>query len=104
MKKILPILFVCLAAFFALFAWKCGFYSIEPIGAVPEGTTWVVWREADEPFFESADALCLRKLGSVSLMARGIALGKAPKDRIIFKLPYWRFAYLRSTNGQEFDR
>ena len=81
-----------------------GFYSIQPIGAVPDGQTWLVMRGDDEPFFESADGRCLRRIGSVSLLARGVALGQAPKDRILVRLPYWRFAYLQSTGGQDFDR
>jgi hypothetical protein len=81
-----------------------GFYSIQPIGAVPDGQTWLVLRADDEQFFESADARCLRRLGSVSLLSRAVALGQAPKDRILIRLPYWRFAYLQSTDGQEFGR
>jgi hypothetical protein len=81
-----------------------GFYSIQPLGAVPDGQTWLVMRSDDEPFFESADGRCLRRLGSVSLLTRGVALGQAPSDRILIRLPYWRFAYLQSTGGQEFNR
>lgn len=82
---------------------KLGFYSIQPIGAVPEGATVIVWRESDEPFFNSADGMCLRRTGSVSLMCRMMAIGAAPKDRILLRLPYQRWAYLRSTDGKEFD-
>lgn len=82
---------------------KLGFYSIQPIGAVPEGATAIVWRESDEPFFNSADGMCLRRTGSVSLMCRLMAMGAAPKDRILLRLPYQRWAYLRSTDGKEFE-
>lgn len=89
----------------AAFAYaKLGFYSIQPIGAIPEGATAIVWRESDEPFFNSADGMCLRRTGSVSLMCRMMAMGAAPKDRILLRLPYQRWAYLRSTDGKEFDR
>lgn len=89
----------------AAFAYaKLGLYSIQPIGAVPEGATAIVWRESDEPFFNSADGMCLRRTGSVSLMCRMMAMGAAPKDRILLRLPYQRWAYLRSTDGKEFDR
>jgi len=81
-----------------------GFYTIQPIGAIPKGVTLWVWRATDEPFFNSADSVCLRKTGQVSLLTRGIALSQAPKDRIILRLPYLEFAYLQSTNGQKFDR
>jgi hypothetical protein len=87
-----------------LVATQVGFYSIQPIGAVPEGATWLVWRASDEPFFHSADSLCLKRIGSVSLLCRGLALAQAPKDRIILRLPYWEFAYFLSTGGKKFQR
>lgn len=91
-------------AFGILFYFFCGFYSIQPIGALPEGSTAIVWRESGEPFFNSPDALCLERTGGVSLMCRGMAMGEAPTDRIIARLPYMEWAYLRSTGGQSFDR
>ena len=84
--------------------WKMGFYSIQPIGALPEGSTVIVWREGDEPFFNSADALCLARTDGVSLLCRGMAMGAAPKDRIVLRLPYQEWAYLQSTGGRQFDR
>jgi hypothetical protein len=83
---------------------KLGFYSIQPIGAVPDGATAIVWREDGEPFFNSADGLCLERVGEVSLMCRAMAAGQAPTDRIVMRLPYQRWAYLQSTGGKEFDR
>jgi len=83
---------------------QVGFYSVQPIGAIPEGITWLVWRASNEPFFNSPDALCLKRMGSVSLLCRGLALAQAPKDRIILRLPYWELAYLLSTGGREFER
>lgn len=87
-----------------LFYFFCGFYSIPPIGALPEGRTVVVWREGGEPFFNSPDALCLERMGGVSLMCRGMAMGQGPTDRIILRLPYQEWAYLNSTGGQSFGR
>ena len=87
--------------FFYIF---CGFYTVQPIGALPSGGTAVVWRAKGERFFNSPDALCLERLGGVSLLCRGMAMGQAPTDRIIFRLPYQRWAYLASTDGQEFER
>tara|TARA_R110002033_G_scaffold15074_1_gene43223 strand:+ start:2119 stop:2352 length:234 start_codon:yes stop_codon:yes gene_type:complete len=77
---------------------------VQPIGALPEGSTAIVWRESGEPFFNSADALCLERTGGVSLLCRGMAMGQAPIDRIILRLPYMGFAYSMSTGGKEFDR
>jgi len=97
---VIPLLVLTLC----ILATQVGFYSVQPIGAIPEGITWLVWRASNEPFFNSADALCLKKMGGVSLLCRGLALAQAPKDRIILKLPYWEFAYLLSTGGREFER
>lgn len=87
-----------------LFYVFCGFYTVQPIGAMPDGATVVVWRDSGEPFFNSADALCLERMGGVSLMCRGMAMGQAPTDRIVLRLPYLDFAYSMSTGGREFDR
>jgi hypothetical protein len=88
----------------ALFYVFCGFYSVQPIGALPEGSTAIVWRNTGEPFFNSPDALCLERMGGVSLMCRGMAMSQAPIDRIVVRLPFIELAYLQSTDGQSFDR
>lgn len=93
-----------IVAFVALFYFFCGFYTVQPIGALPDGATAIVWRESGEPFFNSPDALCLERMGGVSLLCRGMAMGQAPTDRIILRLPYQGWAYRQSTGGQEFDR
>lgn len=93
-----------IGVFALLFYFFCGFYTVQPIGALPEGRTAIVWRASGEPFFDSADALCLERTGSVSLMCRAMAMGEAPTDRIILRLPYMHFAYTMSTGGREFDR
>ncbi len=92
------------AGFTGLFYAFCGFYTVQPIGALPEGATAIVWRNSGEPFFNSADALCLERTGGVSLMCRAMAMGQAPTDRIIIRLPYLHFAYTISTGGKEFER
>lgn len=89
------------ALFFVSF---CGLYSIQPLGALPEGGTALVWRAEGEPIFNSPDALCLERLGGVSLLCRGLAMSEAPTDRIILRLPYQAWAYSLSTGGQKFDR
>jgi hypothetical protein len=82
----------------------CGFYTVQPIGALPEGGTAIVWRASGEPFFNSPDRLCLERMGGVSLLCRGMAMTRAPTDRIILRLPYQEWAYSASTGGQTFDR
>ena len=88
----------------ALFYLFCGFYTIQPIGALPEGATAIVWRASGEPFFNSPDALCMEQLGGVSLFCRGMAMAHAPTDRIVLRLPYQGWAYSASTGGKEFER
>jgi hypothetical protein len=95
---------IVLAVFAVGFYMFCGFYSVQPIGALPQGGTAIVWRATDEPFFNSPDALCLERMGGVSLLCRGMAMAQAPTDRIIIRIPYQEWAYRASTGGQPFDR
>lgn len=84
-----------------------GVFTIQPIGAIPDGITFIYHsRNPEMPLFSSPDGLCLEMQGSVSLLCRGMALGAMEElaDRIVLRLPYQHWAYLRSTDGQEFDR
>lgn len=83
---------------------QVGFYSVQPIGALPNGITLLVWRHSGEPFFNSPDAMSMKVTGGVSLMSRAMAIAAGPKDRIIMRLPYIDTFYLLSTGGQKFDR
>jgi hypothetical protein len=103
-RKAFLSIFILLALGIAILATQVGFYSIQPIGAIPEGTTWLVWRAKGERFFNSADRVCLDRLGSVSLFSRAIALGQAAKERIIVRLSYWEYAYRQSIGGRELER
>lgn len=83
-----------------------GVFTIQPIGAIPEGITFVYHSRGSEmPFFSSPDALCIQMQGSVSLLCRASAISAASDltDRIIIRLSYSRWAYLQSTGGIEFD-
>lgn len=104
-KKILAI-FIILIIGVSVFAYnKLTIFTIQPIGALPEGITLVIWQRGDMNFFESADGLCLRKVGGVSLMCRMSFLGGVTdKDNILIKLPFSEYAYLKSTGGRNFDR
>jgi len=99
-----PLIIAAIVAFVGLFWFFCGFYTIQPIGALPDGKTAIVWRASGEPFFNSPDSLCLERMGGVSLLCRGMAMAQAPTDRIIVRLPYQHWAYTASTGGQEFGR
>jgi hypothetical protein len=84
-----------------------GFFVIQPIGAIPEGGTILYLRLGTAmPFISSADGLLDEKVGDVSLLGRGLALGIAAKileKRKIFPLPYMPFLYQISTKGKTFD-
>lgn len=84
-----------------------GVFTVQPIGALPEGVTIIYHSRGSEmPFFSSPDGLCLEMSGSVSLLCRGIALAGVEElaDRIILRLPYIHSAYLLSTGGMEFEQ
>jgi len=103
------IVIIVLIALFIV-AWiliRPGVFTVQPIGAIPNGVTFIYYsRSSAMPFFASPDGICLKIQGSVSLLCRSLALGAASPltDRVIIRLPYIREAYLLSTGGQEFDR
>jgi hypothetical protein len=82
-------------------------FVIQPLGAVPEGRTVVIWRRTKTKFIDSADAVCLREMGGVNLFCRVAVLGGIVGEDgkgIPLRLPYSRTLYLVSTGGKEFDR
>jgi hypothetical protein len=100
---------VSFIAFVSLFWFvvRPGVFTIQPIGALPEGVTLIYHsRKPEMPVFSSPDGLCLQIQGSVNLICRAATLSAAEElaDRIIVRLPYSHWAYLRSTDGQEFTR
>jgi hypothetical protein len=99
-----PLILVVLVVSALPIYWNFGLYTVQPLDALPEGGTLVVWRVGNEPFFNSPDATCLRMQGSVSLLCRGVAFGVAPTERIVLRLPYQHWAYLWSTSSETFDR
>lgn len=73
---------------------------IQPIGALPEGRTVIVTRLTNVQFIDSADAICQRTMGGVSLLCRGVVLGRiAEEGNILLRLPYSKQLYLWSTGG-----
>ncbi len=80
-------------------------FVVPPIGAVPEGKTLIISRMSNTQFIDSADAMCERTQGGVSILCRGMLLGSiAENSKIHLRLPYNRSLYLISTNGQTYDR
>jgi hypothetical protein len=104
-RRIFLLTVAVLASLGAFCYFKLGVYTVQPIGAIPEGGTVVIWRDSEAPFFDSPDGLCLRRAGEVSLLLRAVAMKEAPtEEQIILRLPYSEFAYLQSTGGKSFDR
>ena|SRR5688572_20196202 len=80
-------------------------FVISPIGAVPEGRTLVLSRTRATLFIDSADAVCERIQGGVSLLCRGMVMGQIVNGTSIYaRLPYSRTLYLWSTAGKTYDR
>lgn len=94
-----------IALFFRIF---CGIFVIQPIGAIPDGTTIVYWRSGSNmPFIGSADGLLEKSGSGVSLLGRGVMLGNMADivlKKEIFRVGYSKTLYLISTGGKEFDR
>jgi hypothetical protein len=101
----LVVLVVILVA--AWFLVAPGVFTVQPIGALPDGVTFIYHSRSPKiPFFSSPDGLCLEIQGSVSLLCRASALAasKDLTDRIMLKLPYNHWAYLMSTGGREYEK
>ena len=91
----------------AWFVISPGVFVQQPIGAVPEGITMIYYGRGPRlPVITSADGMCLKMQGAVSLFCRASALAglSALSDRVIVRLPYSETAYLWTTSGQSFDR
>lgn len=80
-------------------------FVIQPIGAIPQGATLVVPRTGKLEFIDSADALCDRSEGGVSLLCRLAMLSAAvDKDKIYARFSYSDWLYSYSTGGKKFGR
>ncbi|WP_122314243.1 hypothetical protein [Pseudomonas cichorii] len=80
-------------------------FAVPPIGAVPEGRTVIMLRLNKTNFIDSADAMCVRIQGYVSLMCRGMTMaGVVKATTIIARLPYSETIYKISTGGNTYER
>ena len=80
-------------------------FVVQPIGAVPEGKTLVILRLNKTNFIDSADGMCDRINGGVSLFCRGVMLAAVVKNsQILFRLPYSEALYLISTGGKQYAK
>ena len=99
------IIFVSTAILLVVFLSQVTFFIIQPIGAIPEGKTLVILRMNKTDFIDSADAMCDREMGGVSLMCRVMMMGAVvDKGTILVRLPYSEFLYHISTDGKEYGR
>lgn len=91
------------AAIFAYFSLTV--FVIQPIGAVPEGRTLVTSRVGKMKFLDSADAICEREMGGVSLLCRGMMMGRFLEETTVYlRLPYSETLYLWSTGGRQYGQ
>jgi hypothetical protein len=89
----------------ALAATQITFFIVQPIGAVPDGRTVVIWRLKTMKFIDSADGWCEREVGGVNLLCRAGVLGKVGSEGVIIaRLPYSETLYLWSTGGRTYSR
>lgn len=106
-KKII-VAMLSFTIFLLAFYFCVGVFLVQPIGAIPDGTTVLYWRFATNmPFISSADGILLDNGQKVSLLGRGIVLGKVSElmeRRKILTFPYSRALYLISTGGREFEK
>lgn len=81
-------------------------FVIQPIGAVPEGRTLVIWRMQEMNFLDSADTFCRRKLGYVNIMLRipmKVTGDSADPSIVLVQLPYSETLYLWTTGGRSYS-
>lgn len=79
-------------------------FVIQPIGALPDGRTILLYRSGQLQFIDSPDSICERIQGGVNLICRAGALGIVKPENIVARFPYSRTLYLISTGGKEYDR
>src|SRR6185503_19483835 len=104
-RKALVITFAIGFVLVVLVSTQVTIFVVPPIGAVPEGRTLVISRLNRGEFIDSADAMCERIQGGVSLLCRGMVLGAVGKNAVIFiRLPYSQWLYLISTTGKVYER
>lgn len=104
-KSVSITMLVVTAIVFVVIYLQVTIFVVPPIGAVPEGRTLIISRLNKTEFVDSADAMCERIQGGVSLMCRMFALGAvADKSTIYLRLPYSGWLYLISTGGKQYER
>jgi hypothetical protein len=108
MKKRVGLIALAIIGLLALLAYtQFTIFVVQPLGAIPEGRTVIIWRRQKTKFIDSADAVCQREMGGVSLLCRGAVLGGIvgkDGDGILLRLPYSDALYLISTGGVTYNK
>ena len=81
-----------------------GVYTIQPVDPLPDGTTIIyLFRPAGEPFFTSLHPDCVYSPTSVSLICNAMVRTKLDdlSGKILWRLPYNHWAYLKGSEGIE---
>jgi len=107
-KKIVIYFFLAAILLIIFCRLYLGIFVVQPIGAIPDGTTIIYWRgNLNLPFVSSPDGLAVKSGAGLSLLSRGIMLGafiEPIKKRELLALPYSEFLYLWSTDGIQYDK
>src|SRR5438445_826669 len=88
-KKATSIILVVAVILMVLAYTQLTIFVIAPIGAIPEGKTVIISRLNKTEFIDSADAMCERMQGGVSLLCRAMTMGAVFEKRsVLLLLPY----------------
>lgn len=105
MKTSLKVSLVASAVLAIVIYTQITIFVIQPIGAIPEGKTLIITRLNKTEFIDSADGMCERIQGGVSLFCRiGVMGAVAEKSTVLLRLPYSSWLYNISTGGKTYDR
>lgn len=105
MKHTHVVLITVIAVLSMLVYTQITIFVIQPIGLMPEGKTLVITRLNKTQFIDSADGICKREQGGVSIICRlGVMAGVANNAKILMRLPYSSWLYSISTGGESYER
>lgn len=108
MKKLFIVIGISLLLLVVFIRLTFGIFVIQPIGAVPEGTSIVYWRVgSDLPFVASADGQLKDSGTGVSLLGRGMMLAKYSQqvnENKILRFKYSKWLYSISTGGSDYSK
>ena len=96
------ILVLIIVFFFALYT-QITIFVIQPLDALPKGVIVIMLKKGNLEFIDSADAVCQRIQGKVTLICRGLIIAEIAKNStVLFRLPYSKFIYQISTGWKTY--